>query len=226
MRAQAKRPRRIWPLILALVVVVIAVIATLATNAAKAPTTPGASPSESPSASASPTAVDAAPTGCLGGNSRDSAMILEAAKQASHDTPGAVSLAASFVRWIQRYPYPSVDEASAVEEGVLANPSFTDNLVSYLAAEPDLSGGIVPSGTTYYMNNLPGVWKVESASADQVVVSIGSGFVIDGALSSTLRSSITITLVWQDSQWRVANADGTRTPAELYQVGAPLEGGC
>lgn len=153
-------------------------------------------------------------------------MLVAAVDQAGHDSDGAVEVAASFVRWIQRFPYPSADEALDVGERVLAGDSFTDDLAQYLADEPDLSGGIVSAGRTYWMSTVPGVWHIESAAADRVEVTVGTGFVIDGALSPTLRSSITITLVWEEGGWKVAEADGTRTTEELYSIGERFEGGC
>ena len=226
MRAEAKHPRRIWPwlaigaAILAALVIAIVVVGHGPTGP------PSASPSPSRTSSATPVPGDVDPTGCLGGNTRDAAMILKAVNSAGQGKPGAVDVAASFTRWIQRYPYPTAAEADEVGASVLAKHSFTSNLADYLASKPDLSGGIVPTGTTYYMNTVPGVWYVESSDSKRVTVSIGSGYVIDGSLSPTLRSSITVTLVLEGEQWKVANADGTRTPTELYRIGHPFTGGC
>ncbi|KFF57896.1 hypothetical protein JF66_22810 [Cryobacterium sp. MLB-32] len=108
----------------------------------------------------------------------------------------------------------------------LARESFTNDLAAYIAAEPDLSGGIVAPGETYYMSTIPGVWLLESGSNDRVEVTIGTAFVINGALSPTLKSSITVVAVWEDGQWKVADANGTRTTEELYSVGRPFTGGC
>jgi len=225
MRAEAKRPRRIWPWIAigaALIVATVIAIAVIGNNPARAPIAT-ATPTKT---SGMPAPQDANPTGCLGGSTRDAAMVIRAMNTAGQQKMGAVEVAASFTRWIQRYPYPSATEAGEVGSSVLAKKSFTSNLAEYLAATPDLSGGIVPIGTTYYMNTVPGVWYIESANSDRVTVSIGSGYVIDCALSTTLRSSITITLVRESDRWKVANADGTRTPGDLYRIGHPFDGGC
>ena len=223
MRAQATRPRRIWPWILLALIVISAIIAALTVLVWNAG---GSQPTASPTATVSGTpAPDGEPTGCLGGAERDAAMVLAAQAAAPHTSNGAVEFATAFVRWIQRYPYPSSDEAQRLQV-VLADNSFTDDLASYLTSEPDLSGGIVERGTDYYMNTVPGVWNLESVADDDVTVSIGSGYVIDGELSSTLRSSITITTHWSGSAWTIAGADGTRTPAELYEIGTPFTEGC
>jgi hypothetical protein len=153
-------------------------------------------------------------------------MLLRAQAEAPHSTNGAVEVAAAFTRWIQRYPYPSAAEAADVQKNVLASKSFTTNLVDYLAGKPDLSGGIVPAGETYYMSTVPGVWNLESASTDKTVVTIGTAYVINGAVSSSLRSSITITEDWQSGGWRVASVAGTRSTEQLFSIGHVFTGGC
>jgi hypothetical protein len=226
MRAQAKRPRRIWPLILALVVVVIAVIATLATNAAKAPTTPGASPSESPSASASPTAVDAAPTGCLGGKNRNGEMVLTASTTSAHSTNGGIEAAAAFVRWLNQYPYPDKADIQMVESDAVSTNAPTKDIAGFFATEPNLSGGLVPDRTEYYLSTLPGVYHLESSSTDKVVATIGTALVIKGAMSTSLKGSITVTVVWDNDVWKFVSSKGTRTTEDLFAIGRPFTAGC
>lgn len=225
MRAKATRPRRMWPWTLLAVVVISAIIAALTVSGMIPP--PQATTTSSPAPTVQPTSgADVEPTGCLGGETRDAAMVLAAQAAAPRTSNGAVEFATAFVRWIQRFPYPSEEEASQVGAAALADESFTDDLTVYLAAEPDLSGGIVPAGQEYFMNTVPGVWNLESVTEDEVSVSIGSGYVIDGELSSTLRSSITITVQWDGTKWTVAGADGTRSPEELYAIGTPFTEGC
>ena len=227
MRAEAKPRRRTWPWIVIAILAISGVI--IGVSIANRTWGSGGTPTDTPpGASADPTDSPTAgePSGCLGGANRDSAMLLAASDEAAFDKVGAVEFATAFVRWIQRYPYPSADEALAVQQRALASKSFTSDLARYLEDEPDLSGGIVAPGQSYYMNTVPGVWYVESFEGGNAVVSIGSGFVIDGALSANLRSSITISLTWDGDRWRVTDADGTRTPAELYQIGTDFEEGC
>jgi hypothetical protein len=218
-----RRSRLPWILLAVFVVIglVIAAVAFFGNHGATTAAKPSSQTSTSPSAVSDP-----APTGCLGGKSLDAAMLLTAQKAAPRTTNGAIEMAAAFTRWIQRYPYPTAADAYEVEKSVLTKKSFTDDLPSYLAAEPDLSGGIVAKGTNYYMSTIPGVWHLESGAADQVVASIGTGYVIEGTLSTTLRSSITVTLDWQDGGWKVADASGTRTTQNLYAIGTPFTGGC
>jgi len=225
MRAAAKPRRRIWPWILGGILAISAtIILTSILNGTWGAGSPTNEPTREPTPSA--TAFDPTPTGCLGGPSRDVDMLLAAEGSAPHDLGGAIEFSASFVRWIQRYPYPSSDEAEEVQGAALASESFTEDLAEYFRGRPDLSGGIVPEGTDYHMSTLPGVWHVETSEPDEVAVSIGSGYVVDGVLSTTLRSSITVTVAWQGDGWKVISADGLRTPADLYEVGTDFTGGC
>jgi hypothetical protein len=220
-------PRRKWPWIIAAIAVSAALIAAaVILGAARGGTvTPTMAPSGTRSASPTATA-DGEPTGCLGGTERTAATVLAAQGLAPHSSNGAVEVAAAFTRWIQRFPSPSAAEADVISKNVLASKSFTSNLTEYLSAAPDLSGGIVPQGTNYYMSTIPGVWHLESAAADRVVASIGTGFVIDGELSTTLRSSITVTLDWQHGKWKIADAVGQRTTENLYSIGNAFTKGC
>ncbi len=220
-------PRRKWPWIIA-AIVVIAALTTAAFIFGTSPSgrsAPTATPAGTHSASPNATA-DREPTGCLGGAERTAATVLAAQRLAPHSSNGAVEVAAAFTRWIQRFPYPSAADADVISRDVLARKSFTSDLPKYLSAAPDLSGGVVPQGTNYYMSTIPGVWQLESSSADRAVTSIGTGFVINGELSTTLRSSITVTLVWQDGKWRIADAVGQRTTENLYAVGTAFTKGC
>lgn len=224
MSAQVPSPRRRWPWIVITGVVVVAIIAVLAVHFASDGRSPSARPTDSHTTS-TPVA-DTAPTGCLGGDSRDTSMVLRAQSTAPHTSNGAVEVASAFTRWIQRYPYPSAIDAATIQKKVLARKSFTDDLVNYLASKPDLSGGIVPAGQTYYMSTVPGVWNLESASSNKAVVTIGTAFVVNGAVSSSLRSSITVTEDWQSGSWHIANVAGTRSTEQLFSIGHAFTGGC
>ena len=220
-------PRRKWPWITAAIAIIAAlIVAAFVVGTSQGNTvTPNAGPSGSHTARPA-SQSDPEPNGCLGGSPRTAATVLTAQRLAPHTSNGSVEVAAAFTRWIQRFPYPSASEAATVSARVLATKSFTDDLSKYLAAAPDLSGGIVAKGTTYYMSTIPGVWNVESTSADKVVASIGTGFVINGELSTTLRSSITVTLEWQSSKWKIADAVGQRTTEDLYSIGKAFTKGC
>ena len=228
MSVETETPHRRWLWAAGVLLVVVALIAVgiaFFGNGDGEPTPiDSASATSTPSASAPVPDVD--PTGCLGGPDRDAAMLLASQQAAQHSKEGATELATSFVRWLQRFPYPSLDEATEVSDRILAASSFADDLAGYIADEPDLSGGIVATGENYFMSSVPGVWHVESASADEVEVTIGTAFVVNGSLSPTLRSSITITTEWEDGVWRISQADGTRTTQDLFAIGQPFTGGC
>ena len=229
MRITVKIRRRVWLRIFIGLVAIAAIIAvaTVYFGGRTNPAAPNAvaTPTSSP-ASEVPVAVDAAPTGCLGGPDRTAAMVLAAQQAAPYTTNGAIEVAAAFTRWIQRFPYPAAQESEAVGTALLARDSFTNDLTSYLDGSPDLSGGMVQGGTDYYMSTVPGIWKVESSSPDRVEVTVGSAFVVDGALSPTLKSSITVVTVWENGHWKIAEANGTRTTQDLYAAGSPFAGGC
>jgi hypothetical protein len=220
------RTTRRWIVLGLIAAVAIAAVIIAVAVATRDATDPAPVPSSSRNASPSSEPADSLPTGCLGGEERDAAMLIQTIDAAAHTSNDAIEVAASFVRWFQRFPYPDDDEVLAINDSVLAEQSFTDDLASYLASRPDLSGGIVAEGTTYWMSTVPGVWHLESSSSDEAVVTIGTAFVVDGALSPTLRSSITVTVRWEDDGWRVSNADGTRTTEDLYAIGRPFAEGC
>lgn len=221
MRVEAKPPRRKWPWII-VAVILAALIAyalyAVATNKPVVEPTPGPTTSEA-------TPVDAAPTGCLGGESRDAGMLLAADATAPHTTNGAVEFATAYVRWMYQFPNPSADDA-ATAKAVFAASNDDFDLVGYLDTKPNLSGGVVEDGRTFYSSTVPGVWDVESDSADKVTVSVGTAFVVDGQLSGSLRGSITVTVVWEDGGWRFESSEGTRTTEDLFSTGTGFTGGC
>ncbi|MBX3196182.1 MAG: hypothetical protein KF727_13915 [Microbacteriaceae bacterium] len=221
MRAHAKPPRRKWPWII--VGVILAGLIAYALYAV-ATNKPVAEPTPEPTTSAA-TPVDVAPTGCLGGESRDAEMLLAADGAAPHTTNGAVEFATAYVRWMHQFPNPSADDA-AKAKAVFAASNDDFDLVGYLDGKPNLSGGVVEDGRTFYSSTVPGVWDVESESDDKVTVSIGTAFVVDGRLSASLRGSITVTVVWEDGAWRFESSEGTRTTEDLFSTGTGFTGGC
>ncbi|MEB0004278.1 hypothetical protein QN357_15220 [Cryobacterium sp. RTC2.1] len=155
-------------------------------------------------------------------------MVLAAQKTAQHTTVGGVEVAAAMVRWAYRSPAPQAVEASQLSDQIMAttaSPSFKD-LEGSTKANPNSSGGVVADGVPFYLSTISGVWYVESASADKVTASIGSAFVVDGALSPNLRSVSTFTLVWSDNGWRIESGEFKRTTQEVFAIGTPFSGGC
>ena len=187
----------------------------------------GSQPTTAPTATASATTVpDTEPTGCLGGTARDAAMVLAAQGAAPHTSNGAIEVATAFVRWLNQYPYPTADDVTVIEKSGLASNAPTKDIAGFFAGNPNLSGGLVPDGTDYYLSSLPGVYYLESAATDDVTASIGTALVIDGDLSSTLKGSITVTMKWETDGWKFVSSEGTRSTEELYSIGRPFTGGC
>ena len=224
MRAQATRPRRIWPWILLALIVISAIIAALTVTVWD----PGSSqPTASPTATATGTpAPDAEPTGCLGGTNRDAGMVLAAQAAAPHTSNGAIEVATAFVRWLNQFPYPTTTDIEAIEQNGLASSAPTKDIAGFFADNPNLSGGLVPDGTEYYLSTLPGVYYLEAAADDEVTASIGTALVINGELSSTLKGSITVTMKWEADSWKFESSEGTRSTEELYSIGRSFTGGC
>jgi hypothetical protein len=208
------------------IIVVIAIVVLVAVHFASGGTSPSARPTDSHTASTSTPIADAAPTGCLGGSTRDANMVLSAEKLAPHTTNGAVDVATAFVRWLNQYPYPTANTYSTIEKDGLAKSAPTQDLTSFFASDPNLSGGFVPDNTAYYASTVPGVYHVESATTDTVSASIGTGLVVNGALSPTLRGSITVTVQWERGSWKFVTSKGVRTTESLYSIGTPFIAGC
>jgi hypothetical protein len=183
----------------------------------RAPQGDGSSPG-----SAEPAAAEV--TGCLGGESRDAAMVRAAQDTAEHTESGAVEVAAAFVRWLNQYPYP--EDAEQVQQSSLSAEAPTRDLVAFFETEPDLSGGLVERDEPYWLSTVSGVYFVESADDDTVTTSIGTGLVADGELSPTLKGSITVTVAWENEKWAFVRSEGTRTTEDLFAVGTPFSGGC
>ena len=226
MRAEAKQPRRIWPwlaigaaLLVALVIAVVAI--------GHGPAGPNsASPSPSRTSSATPVPGDADPTGCLGGEDRNAKMVLAARSAAPHTSNGAIEVATAFVRWLNQYPYPSAGDIAAVQGAALSSRAQTKDIGAFFATNPNLSGGLVADNSPYYLSTVPGVHYLESAAPDEVTASIGTALVVDGALSATLKGSITVTVSWENGGWKFVSSKGTRTTQGLYSIGLPFTGGC
>ncbi|GGA99231.1 hypothetical protein GCM10010979_12140 [Conyzicola nivalis] len=208
-------------------VVVVVVAATVIVLRLYAPSA-GQQNTDSPGGrDGSPTAAeptDAAATGCLGGESRDAAMVRAAQDAAGQTEGGAVEVAAAFVRWLNQYPYP--EGAEQVQQSSLSAEAPTRDLVAFFATEPDLSGGLVERDEPYWLSTVSGVYFVESADDDSVTASIGTALVTDGELSPTLKGSITVTVAWENDQWAFVRSEGTRTTEDLFAIGTPFSGGC
>ena len=204
-----------------------AVVVGVLANRTPAPTAHTSVPPAS-SPTSSPVASDAPPTGCLGGTSRDAAMVLAAQKAAPHNSTGAVEVAAAFTRWSHQYPYPSAEDAKKVEDAVMSAsvPESSRDLVGFFAGNPNASGGTVPDNTPYYFSTVDGVWRVDSYSDAKTVVSIGAGVVINGALNPSAEVGSTFTFVWEDGRWRLSNEAAPESTDTLFASGQPFTGGC
>jgi len=182
-------------------------------------------PAASPQAPPEEAEQSAAPvSGCLGGDTRDAAMVQAAQQAAGHSETGAVEVSAAFVRWLNQYPYPA--DAGQVQQTAISATAPTRDLVAFFETEPDLSGGLVAANEPYWLSTVTGVFHVESSEPDAVTASIGTALVRDGELSPSLKGSITVTVSWEDGRWVFVRSEGTRTTEDLFAIGAPFSGGC
>jgi hypothetical protein len=226
----ATKSRTTWIWILAGLVVVagIAVFATLIITNGKSDAEPTHNPGSSsePTQSATPGDADTTPTGCLGGIGRDAAMVLEAQDLAPQTSTGAVEVAAAFVRWLNQYPYPTAEDARLIQTHALAKEAPTQDIAGFFEGGPNLSGGLVPDHTDYYLSTVAGVYHIESVSPEAATISIGTSLVENGAISPSLKGSITVSLAWEDGGWKFVSSEGTRTTEDLFAVGQDFTDGC
>lgn len=224
MRTEARPPRRRWPWIV-LAAVVLALVLAGGIWWAYSPRLQPVEPSAAPSAPTSSAPVDVEPTGCLGGDARDAAMVLAAQKAAPHTSNGAVEFATAYVRWLTRYPVASPEEAETVQTAAVVDGTTYD-LVGSLMAKPNLSGALVPNEEAFYISTVPGVWNLESYGGETAEVSVGVGVVINGELHPQFRISTMLSLAWDGDAWRVDHANQARTTEDLFSIGTGYTGGC
>lgn len=168
------------------------------------------------------------PRGCLGGSGRTSTMLVDAQRQAAPTAVGATELAASFVRWLYRFPTPADDEISEVESFIFAStaaPEFT-NLQVALRESPNTSNGIVADGTSFHRSTETAVWRIEDTGDARVTVSVGTTYVIASTTAATYRSASTFTLVREQGAWKIEGGSADITTEDLFQTGTPFTGGC
>ena len=239
MRMHTKSGRSRWPYVFGSALVVVAVAGGLVytanqptpeptQSAEPAPTPTGTAPAAGGSG-ASDGDEGAAPTGCLGGQDRNAAMVLAAQSAAPHTTFGAVEVAASFHKFIWQYPYQPIEDYSTVASTLIpetATATWKDLSASMQGAGDDPSQGVVAAGTPFYTSTVNGLWRVtEDSTADRVTVELAVAYVIDGALSPTEIAGMGLVMVWQNDAWYVES--GVKVDQEkLANGGTRFTGGC
>jgi hypothetical protein len=218
----------IWVVVALIVVAAIAVFATVTMTNGKSNAEPTQNPGSSsvPAPSVTSGDSDTTPTGCLGGTGRDAAMVLEAQDLAPQTSTGAVEVAAAFVRWLNQYPYPTAEDARLIQTHALAEEAPTQDIAGFFESGPNLSGGLVPDHTDYYLSTVAGVYHIESVSPEAASISIGTSLVENRAISPSLKGSITVSLAWEDGGWKFVSSEGTRTTEDLFAVGQDFTDGC
>jgi hypothetical protein len=156
-------------------------------------------------------------------------MVLAAQQEAPHTTFGAVEVATAMHRWLWQYPSPTTEEATAVSESLIASeaPDGYRDLAGYFeGVGDDPSTGVVAAGTPFYVSSTNGVWRVtEDSTPDRIKVTMGTSYVIDGALSPTETTVNGFAMVWEDDAWHVA-AGVVVDQEKLGAGGTRYTGGC
>jgi len=245
MRMYTKSGRSRWPLVIGAAVVVIAVGGGIAytstrqevapaaapTSAAptSTPTTTATAPSDGGTSGAGDGNAGAPPTGCLGGQDRDAAMVLAAQTAAPHSAYGAVEAATAFYRFLWQYPYPSSRDIASVSSSVIASTaskSWKDIAGSYAAAGNNPTQGTITAGVSFHVSTTNGLWRVsEDSTSDRVTVEVAVGYVVDGALSSTKVAGIGLVMVWENNAWHVESGT-VIDQAKLAAGGNRFTAGC
>lgn len=230
-RRAARAGRNLLIALLVGAVLIVAIVAAyIVGRTSNAPEAASAGPSQTlgrPSQSSSAT-TDAAPTGCLGGQGRDSTMLLAAQAGAQHSTYGAVEVATAFYRWTYRFPAPSEANVRAVAPVFLPGQAAKAeaSLIAGYRRNPNPSIGVVRNGTPFYVSTVGGKWIAQPGSSPGVQrVTVEAPYVIDGVLSPTKTATASFQMQWADGGWRVAGlSDGD--PARVAAGGTTFTAGC
>ena len=229
-----------WPYVIAAAVLVVA--AGIAIVYATGRGSKGPAAVKTPAASSAPSALttggasgagddedDAPPTGCLGGQDRNAAMVLAAQKAADHTAYGAVEVATAFYRWLWQYPAPSAAESNQVAANIIAPAAIAAWKVTdgeLVADGGNITRGVIPAGTPFHISTTNGIWRVvDSSTPDKITVDLAAGYVINGALSPTKSEVVGVVMVWQDGAWRVEGGT-TVDQSMLANAGTRFTGGC
>ena len=240
MRMHTKSGRSRWPYVIGSALVVVAVAGGLVytanqptpepTQSAEPAPTPTATAPAAGGSGASDGDEGAAPTGCLGGQDRNAAMVLAAQSAAPHTTFGAVEVATSFYRSLWQYPAPSAEESNAVAAGLIAStatPAWRDVSAQYQSeAWAQLVSKNQAYGSSFYVSTANGIWRVtEDSTTDRVTVEMAVGYVFDDVLSPTEVAGLALVMVWENNGWRVEGG----VPVDqdkLAAGGTRFTGGC
>lgn len=219
---QSHRTRTLWVVVAIVVAIVVGVAAWYAFRPASGEKQ--AAPAATPAVSAPGTGLA---NGCLAGPGKTVQALIEAQKVAPHTTIGAIELAASFDRWAAQFPWPSNADAKlasntfASESG---SPLISD-LPAYFSSrqtQPNASN----SGETAGVSYAAGRYFIDSATPTKVVTVLGSKVVDNGTVSATKARSVTLAMVWESGEWKVADMSYTMDPQALFDQGTPFAGGC
>ncbi len=199
--------------------------ATAQASTSASPSAPEATPVPStpaaPATTVTPASTQRVPglaRGCLGGENPSTA-VFTAQQEAPLTPEGAAEFAASYVRWIGRYPHIG----DPAEQGVKLWAPDATALVR--------QAGQWPAGmpeTSVYASLLKGRFKVTDFTPASAKVSIYYDVVsTKSSGTSTETQSSTFVLSVVNGHWQVRDSKGVLfTPEQLETSGQPFVGGC
>ncbi|MDN5754167.1 MAG: hypothetical protein L0J58_02420 [Micrococcaceae bacterium] len=217
-RSEARGPIPRWVWVLVAIVLVAGLVAGVSVFYAKT----RKDETTAPAPSSAPTATAGGADGCIAGRDNDAKSLIEGAKKQAHTDEGAVGTAAGMVRWILQYPWPSEKEATDVMT-TLSTVTDKEEIASSVAAlrqfpAPD-------SARTGSITFADGRYVIESAEPDRVKVSVAGQGVADSQLTGK-SAVMTLTMVWTNDTWKLAESDTDRTAEDALSNGVAFTGGC
>lgn len=142
------------------------------------------------------TGVDA----CLGGPDLTAEQLFTAQRDAPHTPEGAVSYAASFIRYVLQLPLPAdLDEAASWNSDLSADwwSSFEASMQSWTGPNP------------FSVTTVNGSYSVQSYTPESATVTLSLPMVIDGAITSrTFVPTVTLSQTVAGN-WTVTGVDNS-----------------
>lgn len=217
MSTNSNRPkRRLWPwLVGGGVVVLVAAIVLGVLYGARGSGTPDPTPTGDASTPApTGTGVDA----CLGGPDLTADQLFTAQRAAAHTPEGAVSYAASFIRYVLQLPLPEdLEQAASWNSDLSADwwSSYESSMESWTGPNP------------FSVTTVNGSYAVQNYTPDSAVVTLSLPMVVDGAITSrTFVPTVTLGQTVAGS-WTVTGVDNSAAEdATKLTDSTDFTGGC
>ena len=184
--------------------------------------------SQRPAASTSPSqtlgqAEVGGVNGCLAGTDVTTVAMLNAQRTAPHTQQGATALSAVILAWMMQIPRIPAAEGTEAMKTLMAS-----NAASDLLDQPrQLASATFPTDLkTGRISFVNGKYVIESATADEVRVSVGGSAVYNGQRADSDTWAMTFDLLWEGGMWKLKNNDKAPDVGTTQQSGTAFTGGC